>query len=89
MHIRAPRSTARIGKPPPLLDASASNKVFSAEASWLYKFDEEGFSLQSCDDPNLLFKKMFPDCWAIHSFYTNGFLCKLWWIKSMVSQGDM
>ena len=33
MHIRAPRSTARIGKPPPLLDASASNKVFSAEAS--------------------------------------------------------
>ena len=56
VHIRAPRSIAPIGKPPPLLDAFA-NKVFSAEASWLYKIADEGFSLRSYDDPNFLFKR--------------------------------
>ena len=41
---------------PPLIQ-----KKISAEALCLYKIAEEDFSLQSCDDLNLLFRKMFLD----------------------------
>ena len=54
-------------KPPPLLDSSVSIKSFAAE-TWLYKIAEEDFSLRSCDDLNLLFKKMFPDSGIAEQF---------------------
>ena len=58
VHIRTPKPVAAISRPPPLLDASVSNKIFSAETSQLYKIAEEDFSLRSSDDLNLLFKNM-------------------------------
>ena len=61
VHIRTQKPVASISKLPPLLETSVNNNIFSAETSWLYKITEEDFSLRSCDDLNLLFRKMFPD----------------------------
>ena len=57
MHLRTPKPIVSISRLPPLLDASISNNIFSVVASWLCKIAEEGFSLRSCDDLNLLFKR--------------------------------
>ena len=40
---------------------SLNNKVSAAEATWLFKVAEEDYSFRSCDDTQLVFKKMFPD----------------------------
>ena len=58
-HAHNSKPIACISKPTPLLDASIS-QISSADASWLYKIAED-FYCWSCDDLNLLFKKMFPN----------------------------
>ena len=43
------------------LDASLSDKVSAAEATWLFKVAESDFSFRDCDNTPLLFRKMFSD----------------------------
>ena len=44
-----------------MLDASEKHKLSSAEAMWMFKVKEQGYSLRSCDDVPKFFQTIFRD----------------------------
>ena len=44
-----------------ILDRSLADKVTGAEAMWVFKLAQQDYSLRSCENIPLLFKRMFPD----------------------------